>query len=77
MQQKCREKKNHNLCSIDTDTNTDTTRTRKYVRFLKCRTRGTQIYILYNYELNKLTIKIYVYKYVLDYILEQKDVFHD
>jgi len=33
------------------------------------------IYILYNYELYKLTIKIYVQKYVLDYFLEQKDVF--
>ena len=27
----------------------------------------TQIYILYNYELYKLTIKIYVHKYVSDY----------
>jgi len=26
---------------------------------------GIQIYILYNYELYKLTIKIYVHKYVL------------
>jgi len=38
---------------------------------------GTQIYILYNYELYKLTIKIYGSKYVLNYFLEQKDVFHD
>ena len=36
-----------------------------------------QIYILYNYELYKLTINIYVHKYVSDYFMEQKDVFHD
>jgi len=35
----------------------------------------TQIYILYNYELYKLTIKIYLHKYILDYFLKQKDVF--
>ena len=37
----------------------------------------TQIYILYNYELYKLTIKIYVHKYVSDYFQKQKDIFHD
>ena len=35
------------------------------------------IYKLYNYELYKLTIKIYMHKYVLDYFLERKDFFHD
>ena len=34
-------------------------------------------YILYNYELYKLIIKIYVHKYVLYYFLEHKNVFHD
>jgi len=61
------------LCSTDTDTNTTLTQIQKYVKSPKCR---TQIYILYNYELYELTIKIYVHKYVLDYFLEQKDVFH-
>jgi len=37
----------------------------------------TRIYILYNYELYKLIIKIYVHKYVLDYIFEEKNVLHD
>jgi len=46
----------YNLCSINIDTDTDTT----WIR--TCR-----IYILYNYELYKLTIKIYVYKYVSDF----------
>ena len=32
---------------------------------------GTQIYILYNYKLYKLTIN------VPDYFLEQKNVFHN
>ena len=49
------------LCSTDTDT--IRTRTWKYVKSLKCRIR---IYILYNYELYKLTIKSYAHKYVLN-----------
>jgi len=33
------------------------------------------IIILYNYELYKLTIEIYMHKYVPDYFLEQKMFF--
>jgi len=36
---------------------------------------GTQIYILYNYELYKLTIKIYVHKYVSDIFWSKKMFF--
>jgi len=58
------------LCSIDTDTSTDTTLTRTLIRHRHGNTynlyvgQGTQIYILYN-ELYKLTITIDVHKYVL------------
>ena len=31
----------------------------------------THIYILYNYELYKLAIKIYMYKYVLIFLVER------
>ena len=35
----------------------------------------TQIYILYNYELYKLTIKIYVHNYVSDFFFSRKKLF--
>jgi len=47
---------------MNTDTNMDT----KICIISKMQDTGTQIYILYNYELYKLTIKIYVHKYVPD-----------
>jgi len=62
------------LCSTDTVTDTDTTRTwtQRYVKSLKCRTRGHRsIY----YELYKLTINIYVYRYVPDYFLSGSQEF--
>jgi len=37
---------------------------------------GTRIYILYYYELYKVTIKIYVNKYDWVFSLWQKDIFH-
>jgi len=37
---------------------------------------GTQIYILYNYELYKSIIKIYVYKYVLYFCNYNKNLYN-
>ena len=57
----------YNIGSINTDTDTDNTE----IRIIsKMQDIGTRIYILYNYELYKLTIKIYVHKYVSDIFLE-------
>jgi len=67
------------LCSTDTDI--DTTQTQIYIKSLKCKTRNT---LLYNYELYKFIIKIYVHKYVSIFFygtercfswLVQKDLF--
>ena len=51
-----------NLCSIDTNTGTQGHGNTEHGD-RGHRDTGTQIYIFYNYELYKLTIKIYVHKY--------------
>ena len=53
----------------DTDTNT------KIRKISKMQNTGIRIYILYNYKLYKLTIKMYVDNYVPDYFQNIKMFF--
>jgi len=54
---------------ISTDFNTDKN-TEIHIIYIifKMQDTDTHIYILYNYKLYKLTINIYVYKYVSDFL---------